>query len=301
MTKTTPSALSRLPEGWRVLRTWGPASFVTHALLERPDGTQVEWNSRRHRKALGLRGSEARRQRRQERWGGRPSAMSWWMGALFGLGAICFAVGSVPIYFDNIDPGFLAGTFFVGSILFTSAGYLQFHETVHAPDSVLPGSPAQHGLRALIGWRPRRIDWWAALIQLVGTVMFNVSTFAATRSDLSLDQSRHLIWAPDIGGSICFLVASWLAYAEVNRGILPRSDRSTGWRIAVLNLGGSVAFGAAAIGARYVGSAGDPANVSLVNLGTFVGAVGFLVGAALLPVESAKDASPSGGRVASPG
>ena len=51
-------------------------------------------------------------------------------------------------------------------------------------------------------------------------------------------------------GSACFLVASWLAYAEINRGILPRSDRSIGWRISVANLVGSVAFGIAAVAAR---------------------------------------------------
>jgi hypothetical protein len=220
------------------------------------------------------------------------------MGALFGSGALCFAVGSVPVYFDNIDPAVVAGTFFGGSILFTAAAYLQYRETLTAPDSVRADASRPRGLRALIGWKAQRLDWWAAAIQLVGTLFFNVSTFAATRSDLSVDQSRHLIWTPDVFGSICFLVASWLAYSEVNRGIWPRSDRSTGWRIAVLNLGGSIAFGAAAVGARYVGSSDEPANVALVNLGTFAGAVCFLVGAALLPVESAKDSLPE---PASPG
>lgn len=52
--------------------------------------------------------------------GGRPSSMSWWMGTLFVLGPLCFAVGSVPLYLDNIDPAVVAGTF-VDSILFMSA------------------------------------------------------------------------------------------------------------------------------------------------------------------------------------
>ena len=52
-------------------------------------------------------------------------------------------------------------------------------------------------------------------IQLAGTVFFNVSTFAATRDDLSLEQGKQLIWRPDVLGSVCFLVASWLAYSEV--------------------------------------------------------------------------------------
>lgn len=79
--------------------------------------------------------------------------------------------------------------------------------------------------------------------------------------------------------------------AEVNRGVLPRSDRSVGWRIASVNLVGSVAFGASAVAARYLTTTGEVANISLVNAGTFLGAIGFFVGAALLPVESAEQPS----------
>lgn len=292
-----PPAVSDLPAGWRVLRTRGPLHFVTHAVLQRPDGSQVEWTSRRHRKELGLRPPGERWLGNSERrWGGRPSPLSWWLGALFGIGSLCFALGSLPLYFDHVDPTIVAYTFFVGSIFFTSAGYLQYHETLRAPEGIFSDSHRPRPMEALIGWKPHRIDWWAALIQLIGTLFFNVSTFAATGSDLSLDQERHLIWTPDVGGSICFLVSSLLAYSEVNRGVLPRSDRSVGWRITALNLAGSIAFGAAAIGARYVPTTGEPANIALVNLGTFAGAICFLVGAALLPVESAKDASPAQSR-----
>ncbi|WP_421741308.1 hypothetical protein [Cellulomonas sp.] len=281
MTSTVPD----LPSGWRALRVRGPAGFVTHATLVRPDGSEVEWSSRRHRKGLGLRGADA--------GGGPASALSWWIGGLFALGSVCFALGSVPLYFDQVAPATVGATFFVGSIFFTSAAYLQFHETLRAPAGVLADSPRPRRLASLVGWHPRRIDFWAVLVQLVGTVFFNLSTFAATRADLTLAQERHLVWAPDVGGSICFLVASWLAYAEVNRGILPRSDRSVGWGIAALNLLGSVAFGVAAVAARYLRSTGELANLPLVNLGTFLGAVCFLVGAVLLPVESARERSPS--------
>ena len=109
---------------------------------------------------------------------------------------------------------------------------------------------------------------------------------------LSLEQERRLIWAPDVVGSICFLVASWLAYSEVNRGVVPRSDGSIGWRITALNMAGSVAFGVAAVASRYVRSDGQIANVPLVNAGTFVGACCFLIGAVLLPVESARESGP---------
>jgi len=274
-----------LPDGWRVVHTHGPLGFVTHAVLVRPDGSEVEWSSRRHRKGLGLRLAGVRAE------GGRASAMSWWIGSLFAIGSLCFALGSVPLYFDALDLAVVAWTFFVGSIFFTSAAYLQFHETLRAPGGVLTQSSRPRPIASLVGWKPHRIDFWAVLVQLVGTVFFNISTFAATQADLTAAQARHLVWAPDVYGSICFLVASWFAYAEVNRGVLPRSDRSVGWRIAALNMLGSVAFGISAVAARYVPSTGESANLALVNLGTFLGAVCFLVGAVLLPVESARERS----------
>ena len=243
-------ALADLPTGWSVVSTAGPGPFVTYARLRRPDGSEVEWTSRRHRKRLGL-----RRMRRPiattPPHGGRrrPGAASLWMGGLFAVGSFCFALGSVPLYFDHVQPAVVASTFFVGSVFFTAASALQFHETRSAPTGLEPGSSGPRGSALAPRPAPRRIDWWAATVQLVGTVFFNITTFAATRTDLTLDQARHLIWAPDLVGSICFLVASWLAYSEVNRAVRPHPDGSTGWWIAAVNMAGSVAFGIAAIAA----------------------------------------------------
>ncbi|MGY4642665.1 hypothetical protein [Cellulomonas sp. URHB0016] len=282
--------LPDLPEGWTAVRTGGPGPFVTHAVLERPDGVQVEWTSRRHRKGLGVR-SPARQAADPARGAGRATASSWWIGSLFAIGSVCFALGSVPLYFDAVPARAVGWTFFVGSLFFTSAAYLQYDEAVHAPADVATVQRRPWRVRTLLHWHPRRIDAWAAAVQLVGTVFFNISTFVATQTDLAVDQARRLVWAPDVLGSICFLVASWLAYTEVNRGALPRPDRSVGWWVAAVNLAGSVLFGVAAVGARYLRSTGELADVALVNVGTFLGAVGFLVGAALLPVESARDRS----------
>ena len=126
-------------------------------------------------------------------------------------------------------------------------------------------------------------------MQLVGTVAFNVSTFAATRGSLSLGQERELVWAPDVLGSACFLVAGWLAYVEVSPRVLHPPRRDLGLHIATVNLVGSIAFGVSAIAARYPTSTGEPANTDLANTSTLMGAICFFVGAALLPVESSTD------------
>lgn len=273
-----------VPEGWRVREESGPLGFLTRARVVRPDGVELDWSSRRHRKGLA-----PLVEHRQRLWARHvvdgAAASSWWMGGLFMVGAFCFALGSLPLFFDHVDAAVVGWVFFVGSIFFTSAAYLQVRECLAGSSTIDPAGPHPRGLRALIGWRPHSLGWWATTVQFVGTILFNVSTFAATRDALDLDQERRLIWGPDFWGSVCFLVASWLAYLEVAPQVRrPRGD--LGWEIAALNLAGSVAFGAAAIGARYLDT-GEPANITIVNLGTFAGAVCFFTGALLLPAESA--------------
>jgi hypothetical protein len=280
-----PAGAPELPAGWRIVRTSGPLGFVTRMAVLDPEGQEYEWTSRRHRKRLGLTAAAAGRSSVQRT---RPSRMSWWLAGLFGTGSVAFALGSLPLFFGRVDQAVLGRTFFVGSLFFTAAGILQFHETLTTSRHITGTAPRRR--RWIFHRVQHRIDWWAALIQLIGTIAFNVSTFAATRT-LDASQDERLIWAPDVVGSGCFLVASWLAYAEVNRGALPRSDRSVGWRIAAVNLLGSIAFGAAAVAARYVPTSGEPADIALVNIGTCAGAVCFLIGAVLLPVESSRDAA----------
>ena len=50
----------------------------------------------------------------------------------------------------------------------------------------------------------------------------------------------------------------------------------------------AVAFGVSAVASHLTPDSGEPRNVELVNLGTFVGALCFLVGAALLLPERAQ-------------
>ena len=121
-------------------------------------------------------------------------------------------------------------------------------------------------------------------IQLVGTVWFNRTTLSALLVGLGASPDHHPIWRPDALGSICFLVSSWLAWVEECHGPFAWRPAAISWWITVLNLVGSVAFGVSAI-ASYVTSSGQLLSLALTNLGTFVGAVCFLVGAILLLPE----------------
>ena len=88
-----------------------------------------------------------------------------------------------------------------------------------------------------------------------------------------------------MAGSVCFLVASVLAFAELSHGTLAIAPRSVSWWIAVINLAGSVAFQLSAL-ASYV----SPSPTALdhhhvANVDTAIGALCFLAGAYLLIPE----------------
>ena len=264
-----PGQLSDVSE--RRVRSGGLGPFVTFIESERPNGVVATWESRRHRKSDsgGAAGT----------WW-CPRARGWWIGILFAVGSTLFALGAVPGYAGLVGVRADSVTFFVGSLFFTSAGFLQYRESV---DSGVP--EAARGWGRVFVFRPQQIDWWASGVQLIGTVFFNVSTANAVRVDLSTSTYLHHIWRPDALGSVCFLVASGLAWFEVCHGWGSWSPQDLSWWITLLNLVGSVAFGISAVASYIVPATGQLWNVELTNLGTFVGALCFLAGAILLLPE----------------
>jgi hypothetical protein len=191
-----------------------------------------------------------------------------WEARLFAIGSACFALGAVPGFAGLVGVTADAVTFFVGSLFFTIAAFVQWRLT----------GRWQRG-----AWRsPAATDWWSAAVQFAGTLFFNVSTLVAIVGSLSTAQEDHHVWRPDALGSICFLVSSGLAvHATTVRDRLWDPAART-WQTTWVNLAGSVAFGASAIAAYVVPSSGEVANAAVVNLGTFLGALCFLAGALLM-------------------
>jgi hypothetical protein len=202
---------------------------------------------------------------------------------LFAIGSLCFALGSAPRYVDAVGATADAITYFVGSLFFTTAAALQFVEVANAART--PPGEAPAGRRRLITWEPHRIDWWAGLVQLAGTLFFNASTFHAMSENLSAAKADRLVWRPDALGSICFLVASGLAWAEVSHSLWSWRPHDLSWLSGALNMAGSIAFGVSALASYVVPTSDQVRNVTLTNLGTFVGALCFLAGAILLLPE----------------
>jgi hypothetical protein len=288
--------LPAAPADWQLVAAEGPGPFITRAAYRRPDGVEVEWTSRRHRKGQGL------RLLRVPATAPAPAVVrsrvprrTWWISGLFAVGSICFALGALPAYLDRVSARVDGLTFFVGSIFFTCASYLSFVEAANSPGAI-QSKPVHHLPFRLADWRPRSIDWWATAIQLVGTVYFNVMTFLALYDNWSVSQENRLVWRPDVIGSICFLVASYLAWAEVCHSVGRLQFRELSWWIVVLNLLGSVFFGVSAIGAYVNPDTGDVTNLRWDNGGTFAGALCFLIAAVMLIPESrsARTPAPSG-------
>ncbi|HEY6627504.1 MAG TPA: hypothetical protein VI193_00805, partial [Acidimicrobiia bacterium] len=85
-----------------------------------------------------------------------------------------------------------------------------------------------------------------------------------------------------------FRLAGRQAVSERGRGQL--------WWEGAVTLAGSIAFGLSALGAVVLPTTGEPLNLAIVNIGTFIGAVCFLVGAILVLEVNGKDSEPVGVR-----
>jgi len=204
----------------------------------------------------------------------RVTATAWG----FIAGSALFAVG-VPLSLDTaLSPAVAGWVYFAGSVLFTSAGLLQF---LSSRDDTEPAgdTPASWWHWAA---RPRTADWTASAIQLVGTLAFNVTTLRAALDAAGTHHtSAEVVWRPDAVGSVLFLVSSAIAFAPEVRWRRHRHARDRSWAIGAVNLLGSVLFGVSAVGAQTT-SAGSLVSLWWANVGTFLGAACFLVGAWLL-------------------
>jgi len=294
-----------MDERWERQKAHGPGAFVTHEVWRRADGAMVELESRALRKRsprLNARGRPTARGRTAVYWA--PWRVTWWIAVLFMIGSTCFAVPSVPGFTAATSELAAAIVYFAGSLFFTSAGYLSFFESINAGRESGPYSPsgalappAAPGARpprlAFLAWQPRRIDFWATGVQFVGTLFFNVNTLRALDLDLGGAVPDAAVWRPDAIGSLCFLAASYLAWAEVCHSFWRLAGRGIAWWIAAVNMAGSIAFGVSAIGAWQSPSGDGPVSATAAQLGTLAGAVCFFAAAFLLLPEAAREDTPA--------
>jgi hypothetical protein len=277
----------------------GPGPFVTRVIHVLEDGRHLVATSRRTRKGLSslvVEGAHPFLYKSTSVSAWRhlwlPARIGWWVALLFVVGSSCFVAGGFFATWprssiaSGISASALGWIFFVGSLFFTGAAYLQLVEAANA-DVTAVGANPRH--RSWFGWRPRNLGWLASAVQLAGTVMFNFNTADAMLSGLSWRGEDLVVWTPDIVGCTMFLIASVLAWVEFSHGMWSFAPRSVSWWIVALNGLGSVAFFASSVNA-YVGPGGPhPEELWLDGFFTFLGAALFLVASLLLFPELADD------------
>jgi hypothetical protein len=191
----------------------------------------------------------------------RDAVLTRVMGAFFLVGSFCFLVGPLNIYANAFGVQTDALTFFIGSILFTLGGATQC--VLAAPER--PDRPT-----GLAGWR-------TAWVQSVGTLLFNLMTFAAITIAATDHTYNTVVWGPNALGSACFLISGMIFYlSSPRRGFLPRFDHE-GWWEAAVNLLGCVLFGISALTSFATGHAGALISTGVTNWTTTFGAACFLV------------------------
>ena len=212
----------------------------------------------------------------------KPVALNAATAWLFMTGSALFVLGSVPAYVEAVGQTAGAATYAVGSVFFTVASYAQL---VQAQSPAMTGVDKEHqDVRApvrLHAWLPHDPSWLAAVTQFPGTLFFNVSTFAALAHNATTEEERQHVWRPDIYGSTLFLVSSAFALLAIGGVALKPRLRSQPWRIAWLNMVGSILFMVSAI-ASFVLTSGELLNQPVSVGGTLLGALCFLIGAALM-------------------
>ena len=269
--------------------------FITRVVEHLSDGRLRVSHSRWHRKGLppveiGRDGVGVRAALVANPWLHlwAPGRLAWWIAVLFIIGSSCFALGSfasnwpqyLPLVFK--DSSIINTVFFVGSLFFTSAAWLQLLEAING-DVADIGTPERSW--RWFAWKPHNAGYSASLIQLIGTVLFNLNTADAMITGLGWVGEDLLIWTPDVIGSVCFLVASYLALIEVSHRFWSVQPRQVSWWIVVLNMLGSVAFMLAAVFTVFLPSSGDMQWAWGANFFTLVGAAGFFSASYLMIPE----------------
>jgi hypothetical protein len=121
----------------------GPWPFVTRRVYQAADQSKLVWTSRHHRKGLLVHAA-----RKAEEVGitlsscfWMPQQLNWWIATVFAVGSLLFALASIlslaPSLAEalSLDSTQVNAIFFVGSIPFTIAAYLQLFQAANAGDS----------------------------------------------------------------------------------------------------------------------------------------------------------------------
>lgn len=292
------------PEEWEKRESGGAAGFEDSRTVYRlPDGSEYVWESRRHRKGLGLRTRSGRAARLQDRapeagkrnpWlgGFAPHRLAWWIAVVFILGSALFTVGATaslfPALFGGAERASLTAdlSYFTGASLFTGGVYLQLLEAINASDYIGMKPPYWRPRQfRWFAWQPRRLEFMAPFLLLFGAVSFNVETALALISALGSVSLPTTIALASIVGAVFFLGPSYLQMIEVCHRYLCSRPRSISWWVTFFYTVGSAGFVVGAFFGFEVPGLSSPVESEITKWSYLQGAVFFLIGSYLLLPE----------------
>ncbi len=227
------------PETWERKGIRSLGRFITELELIDETGQHIRWNARRHRKGLGpLTDETAAEIESLTQHLNRPIALR------FIIGASLFFIAAVLGLLD-VGSAFLQNTiYFIGSIFFTLAGYLQYVQSINNSEDIHLRSELRRW--RWLAWQPGRVDFWVVFSQLLGTLAFNFNTFDAFLSHTPTGELLG-VGIPDMFGSILFMISGTLGVIEFNHRLILWPSRSLQSWITLINFWGCVLFMVSAV------------------------------------------------------
>lgn len=268
----------------------GAYPFITKLTFGYGDNNAHAWESRLFRKGITTEIKLDFKSVRKSLWSGlaKVASLNWWISILFAVGSGLFILGSVFSLWKDIaeyfklEPEQVNLIFFLGSIPFTSAAFLQLLQAILANRKM--GKSIEFFNKSK-GLNHASLGFLSALLQFAGTLLFNVNTFEAMRVNLDNMQTEILVWLPEFMGSILFLVSGYFAFMEVIHCYWKWETQRISWWVVFINLLGCIAFMISAMLAASQGERASDMFVSLSLIFLLIGAICFLVGSLLMLPE----------------
>ena len=263
------------PPGYVLVRERRWFGSVVRAEWRGPRGDVLEWTSRGHRKGRAVvihpagqaaTGAAVARPAVAAGAGPVPQAtrsrpptfgfafhdLTWWVAVAFTVGSVFFVVGAAGAVGDPVS-WWPNPMYFAGSVLFTIGASLQMAETARAGRDVLDSGAKSEADRRFLILRRGRLDWNASVIQLIGTILFNINCFWGMSMSLSHRQEDARVWVPSTVASVCFVTASWLSLFEANGAWWAWRPRRLEWWITMGSLLGSWGFLLSSLAGFFLG------------------------------------------------
>ncbi|MCL1126341.1 hypothetical protein [Shewanella surugensis] len=304
-------AFPHYPRQWKQQYRHMIGHFIVDIEFKTHLGGIHHWNSRHHRKGLGMdhhahiEPSLSLTGFLQHLWSNFShkslaktpiesifNPLNFWIGLSFIIGASHFVFASLLALSAMMSVTALTNLYFMGSIFFTIAAYLQYIQSINAGDFIRNKSTMNKSAlhkkkyqRKWLAWQPHRLDFWVTFSQFIGTLFFNLNTFSGYLALSDLQQSLF-IWLPNLLGSLCFQLSGSLALYETSHQFWLWSPKSLEQKMAFINHFGCLFFLGSAFVSSSILQSLSPSMLPLSIVLTCLGGICFLCAAVLLCRES---------------